>query len=58
MGPFTPGEYFWLIGLGVMVGFLGTLIGAGGAFLLMPLPGAGPGVCGNTHLDHILQTLE
>jgi uncharacterized protein len=36
MGPFTPGEYFWLIGLGVAVGFVGTLIGAGGAFLLMP----------------------
>ncbi len=36
MGPFTPAEYFWLIGLGVAVGFVGTLIGAGGAFLLMP----------------------
>jgi uncharacterized protein len=37
MGPFTPGEYFWLIGLGVAVGLFGTLIGAGGGFVLMPI---------------------
>jgi uncharacterized protein len=37
MGPFTPGEYFWLIGLGVAVGLFGTLIGAGGGFALMPI---------------------
>jgi len=37
MGPIAPGEYFWLIGLGVAVGIFGTLIGAGGGFLLMPL---------------------
>jgi uncharacterized membrane protein YfcA len=37
MGPFTPGEYFWLIGLGVAVGLFGTLIGAGGGFVLMPV---------------------
>ena len=37
MGPFTPGEYFWLIALGFGVGVYGTLIGAGGGFILMPL---------------------
>jgi len=37
MGPFTPYEYFWLIGLGLAVGLYGTLIGAGGGFILMPL---------------------
>jgi uncharacterized membrane protein YfcA len=37
MGPFSPAEYFWLIGLGVVVGLYGTLIGAGGGFVLMPL---------------------
>jgi hypothetical protein len=37
MEPFTPYEYFWLIGLGLAVGLYGTLIGAGGGFILMPL---------------------
>ena len=37
MGPFSPYEYFWLIGLGLGVGLYGTLIGAGGGFILMPL---------------------
>jgi uncharacterized membrane protein YfcA len=37
MGPFTPAEYFWLIALGFVVGLYGTLIGAGGGFVLMPL---------------------
>jgi len=37
MGPFNPAEYFWLIGLGFAVGLYGTLIGAGGGFILMPL---------------------
>ncbi|HYA43368.1 MAG TPA: sulfite exporter TauE/SafE family protein [Syntrophobacteraceae bacterium] len=37
MGPFSPHEYFWLIGLGLAVGLYGTLIGAGGGFILMPL---------------------
>ena len=37
MGPFSPYAYFWLIGLGLVVGLYGTLIGAGGGFILMPL---------------------
>ncbi len=37
MGPFSPAEYFWLIGLGFLVGLYGTLIGAGGGFILMPV---------------------
>jgi len=37
MGLLTPGEYFWLIGLGAAVGIFGTLIGAGGGFVLMPV---------------------
>lgn len=37
MGPFSPAEYFWLIALGLVVGLYGTLIGAGGGFVLMPL---------------------
>jgi len=37
MGPFAPSEYIWLIALGVAVGFFGTLIGAGGGFVLMPV---------------------
>ncbi len=37
MGPFNPSEYFYLIGLGLIVGLYGTLIGAGGGFILMPL---------------------
>ena len=37
MGPFSPAEYFWLIGLGFLVGLYGTLIGAGGGFILMPI---------------------
>ncbi len=37
MTPFTPSEYLWLIGLGVSVGLFGTLIGAGGGFVLMPI---------------------
>ncbi len=37
MGPFSPAEYFWLIALGVVVGLYGTLIGAGGGFVLMPV---------------------
>ncbi len=32
-----PSEYFWLIGLGLAVGLFGTLIGAGGGFVLMPI---------------------
>lgn len=48
MGPFSPTEYFWLIGLGLVVGMFGTLIGAGGGFILMPAllllhPKVGPG---------------
>jgi uncharacterized protein len=35
--PFTTSEYFWLIGLGMAVGLFGTLIGAGGGFVLMPI---------------------
>ncbi len=34
---FSPTDYFWLIGLGVGVGLYGTLIGAGGGFVLMPI---------------------
>ena len=34
---FSPADYFWLIGLGVGVGLYGTLIGAGGGFVLMPI---------------------
>ena len=34
---FSPADYFWLIGLGVGVGVYGTLIGAGGGFVLMPM---------------------
>jgi uncharacterized protein len=34
---FSPAEYFWLIGLGLGVGLYGTLIGAGGGFVLMPV---------------------
>ena len=37
MGPFNPTEYLWLIGLGLVVGMFGTLIGAGGGFILMPV---------------------
>ncbi len=37
MGPFAPSDYLWLIGLGVAVGLFGTLIGAGGGFVLMPV---------------------
>jgi uncharacterized membrane protein YfcA len=37
MGPFYPSEYYWLILLGVAVGLYGTLIGAGGGFVLMPI---------------------
>ena len=37
MGHISPSEYFWLIGLGVAVGAYGTLIGAGGGFVLMPI---------------------
>jgi uncharacterized protein len=37
MTPIGPAEYFWLIGLGILVGAYGTLIGAGGASLLMPI---------------------
>jgi uncharacterized membrane protein YfcA len=37
LGPVSPAEYFWLIGLGVAVGAYGTLIGAGGGFVLMPV---------------------
>ncbi len=37
MTPFTTSEYFWLIGLGMAVGLFGTLIGAGGGFVLMPI---------------------
>ena len=36
MGPFSPSEYYWLILLGLGVGLYGTLIGAGGGFVLMP----------------------
>jgi uncharacterized protein len=34
---FNPADYFWLIGLGLGVGLYGTLIGAGGGFVLMPI---------------------
>jgi uncharacterized membrane protein YfcA len=34
---FSPADYFWLIGLGLAVGLYGTLIGAGGGFVLMPV---------------------
>jgi uncharacterized protein len=34
---FSPTDYFWLIGLGLAVGLYGTLIGAGGGFVLMPI---------------------
>ena len=34
---FSPADYFWLIGLGLGVGLYGTLIGAGGGFVLMPI---------------------
>jgi uncharacterized membrane protein YfcA len=37
MAPVSPTEYFWLIGLGMAVGAYGTLIGAGGGFVLMPI---------------------
>ena len=37
MGPFQPSEYYWLILLGAAVGLYGTLIGAGGGFVLMPI---------------------
>ena len=37
MGPFNPSEYYWLILLGVVIGLYGTLIGAGGGFVLMPI---------------------
>ncbi len=37
MGPFSPSEYYWLILLGLAVGLYGTLIGAGGGFVLMPI---------------------
>jgi uncharacterized membrane protein YfcA len=34
---FSSESYFWLIGMGLGVGVYGTLIGAGGGFVLMPL---------------------
>ena len=37
MGPFNPSEYYWLILMGVVIGLYGTLIGAGGGFVLMPI---------------------
>jgi uncharacterized membrane protein YfcA len=37
MVAFSAAEYFWLIGLGLGVGVYGTLIGAGGGFVLMPI---------------------
>jgi uncharacterized membrane protein YfcA len=37
LAPISPSEYFWLIGLGLVVGAYGTLIGAGGGFVLMPI---------------------
>jgi uncharacterized protein len=47
MAIFSPSEYLWLLGLGLAVGAYGTLIGAGGGFVLMPLllllyPGVNP----------------
>ena len=33
----TAGDYMWLVALGVGVGCYGTLIGAGGGFVLMPV---------------------
>jgi uncharacterized membrane protein YfcA len=33
----VPVEYFWLIPLGFVVGAYGTLVGAGGGFVLVPL---------------------
>jgi len=40
-------QYIWLIPLGLLIGTLGTLIGAGGGFVLLPVllllyPGADP----------------
>jgi uncharacterized membrane protein YfcA len=32
-----PIEYLWLLPLGLLVGAFGTLIGAGGGFILMPV---------------------
>ena len=32
-----PIEYLWLLPLGVLIGAFGTLIGAGGGFILMPI---------------------
>ena len=37
MGVFTSGMYLEFIALGLGVGTYGTLIGAGGGFVLMPL---------------------
>jgi uncharacterized membrane protein YfcA len=37
MAAFSPADYFWLMALGLGVGVYGTLIGAGGGFVLMPL---------------------
>jgi uncharacterized membrane protein YfcA len=30
-------QYIWLIPLGLLIGMLGTLIGAGGGFVLLPV---------------------
>ena len=32
-----PLVYFWLLPLGVAIGTFGTLIGAGGGFILVPI---------------------
>ena len=32
-----PIEYWWLLPLGVLIGAFGTLIGAGGGFILVPI---------------------
>ena len=37
MVPFAPSEYLPLLALGTAVGLFGTLIGAGGGFVLMPI---------------------
>jgi uncharacterized membrane protein YfcA len=37
MTAFTAGHYMWLVALGIGVGCYGTLIGAGGGFVLMPV---------------------
>src|SRR5262245_52869321 len=37
MSPDIPVEYLWLFPLGILIGAFGTLIGAGGGFILVPI---------------------